>query len=452
VVSAYVVYLKWPQIRRLPWRPAWPGLMLLAAGMLLYLVGVLSTDLYSPTLAFILSLGGVIFLSGGWQALRLLAFPLVLLVFMIPLPQYLTQKLTLPLQLVSSQVATSLLHLIGVPAVRQGNVIDLGVRQLQVVAACSGLRYILALLALGIIFCYFYQRRAWKTALLMIAVIPAAIFANALRVAGMGLYPALQEGFWHGFTGWLIFVFCFACLLFLNKILSWREAPAPLRPPDPDNQGKEFAPADSKPAAAPLLAGLVIILGLGYLGLQLGNIPPVPLKQSFDRFPMELGPWRGKASAIDPAMFQATGASTYLNADYSDGQNPPINLWIAYYENQKGGGAVHSPFSCLTGSGWSLIKEEIAEIAPGKPVRVLLMEQGGQRYLVYYWYLQRGRWLASEYWNKLLLSWDGLTRRRADGALVRLVTPVGSDAPSAQTRLDSFATYLIPLLSSFMVD
>jgi len=80
------------------------------------------------------------------------------------------------------------------------------------------------------------------------------------------------------------------------------------------------------------------------------------------------------------------------------------------------------------------------------------MEQGGQRYLVYYWYLQRGRWLASEYWNKLLLSYDGLTRRRADGALVRLVTPVGSDGPSAQTRLNSFATYLIPLLSSFMVD
>ena len=157
VVSAYVVYLKWPQIRRLPWRPAWPGLMLLAAGMLLYLVGVLSTDLYSPTLAFILSLGGVTFLSGGWQALRLLAFPLVLLVFMIPLPQYLTQKLTLPLQLVSSRLATGLLHLIGVPAVRQGNVIDLGVRQLQVGAACSGLRYILALLALGIIFCYYFK-------------------------------------------------------------------------------------------------------------------------------------------------------------------------------------------------------------------------------------------------------------------------------------------------------
>jgi len=449
VVSAYVVYLKWPQIRRLPWRPAWPGLMLLAAGLLLYLMGVLSTDLYSPALSLVVSLGGVIFLSGGWQALRLLAFPLVLLVFMIPLPQYLTQKLTLPLQLVSSQVATSLLHLIGVPAVRQGNVIDLGVRQLQVVAACSGLRYILALLALGIIFCYFYQRRAWKAAILMIAVIPAAIFANALRVAGMGLYPALQEGFWHGFTGWLIFVFCFACLLGLNRLLTWREPPA--SPPAPDNPGEPGAPAAvSRSAAAPLLAGLVVILGLGYLGLQLGNIPPVPLKQSFDRFPMELGPWRGKASAIDPAMFQATGASSYLNADYSDGQNPPINLWIAYYENQRGGGAVHSPFSCLTGSGWSLIKEETAEIAPGKPVRVLLMEQGGQRYLVYYWYLQRGRWLTSEYWNKLLLSYDGLTRRRADGALLRLISPAVPHVQSAQERLNSFSKVLVPIIPLFM--
>ncbi len=449
LVSGYIVYLHWPNLRGAPWRPAWLGLVELAAGMLLYLAGKLSTDVYSPALAFILSLSGVLFLAGGWSVLRLLSFPLMLLVFMIPLPHFLTQQITLPLQLLSSRLATGMLHLLGVAAVRQGNVIDLGVRQLQVVAACSGLRYILALLALGLIFCYFYQRRPWKAAVLMLAVIPAAIFANALRVAGMGLYPGLQQGFWHGFTGWLIFVFCFACLLGLNKVLTWRESKTE-SPPPPKDRGEESDPPLLKPVYAPLLAGLLVILAAGGLGVQLGNIPPVPLLQTFDQFPMQMGAWQGKSSPIDPAMFKATGASTYLNADFVDGDNRSINLWIAYYENQKGGGSVHSPFSCLTGSGWNLVTTETTEVAPGLPVRAMVMEQGGTRYLVYYWYLQRGRWLTSEYFNKLFLSYDGIIKRRADGALVRLITQAAPDVHSAQTRLNSFANYLIPALSRFM--
>ena len=96
----------------------------------------------------------------------------------------------------------------------------MGVRQMQIVDACSGLRYILALLALGVIFCYFYQRQPWKIIILLIILIPATIFANALRVAGMGVYPALLEGFWHGFSGWLIFIFCFGILAAVNYLLN----------------------------------------------------------------------------------------------------------------------------------------------------------------------------------------------------------------------------------------
>ncbi|MGQ9687941.1 MAG: VPLPA-CTERM-specific exosortase XrtD [Desulfobaccales bacterium] len=449
LVSAYIVYLKWPRISQLALTPAWTGLAVLFAGLILYVLGELSTDQYSPALSFVVSLGGVVFLAGGWGLLLLVLFPLFLLFFMIPLPQFLIQKLTLPLQMLSSRLATAILHLFGVPAVRQGNIIDLGVRQLQVVAACSGLRYILALLALGLIFCYFYQRRLWKAAILIIAVIPAAIFANALRVAAMGVYPDLQKGFWHGFTGWLIFVFCFGCLLMLNKVLNWREAQTG-GPPAPENPGSDAAPSRDQPASAPLLAGIMLILAAGGLGLRLGDIPPVLLKQPLDRFPMQLGPWQGRSSLIDPIMFKATGADTYLNADYTDGAGHTINLWIAYYENQKGGGAVHSPFSCLTGSGWELLEIGTTEAAPGHPVRYMLMQQGGNKYLVYYWYLQRGRWLASEYWNKLLLSWDGLTRRRADGALVRLITPVGQEQSSVQERLNYFTQLLISQLPQFM--
>jgi exosortase D (VPLPA-CTERM-specific) len=450
LVSAYLVYLKWPEIRRGPWRPAWMGMVVLALGFLLYIIGEASTDLYTPGVSFIVSLAGVLLLCGGWRLVRLLWFPLLLLLLMIPLPGFLMRQITLPLQLLSSRLATDILQIIGIPAVRQGNVIDLGVRQLQVVAACSGLRYILSLLALGIIFCYFYQRRPWKAALLLISILPAAIIANALRVAGMGIFPALQVGFWHIFSGWLIFIFCFGFLSTFNWVLNYRE------PETKTVDIKEASPAvapqsGGKPSYAPYLAvALLMVVIAGYFAQMVGNVSPVPLLQSFDNFPLQLGSWQGKRSYIDAEMFKATGASQYLNVDFHNSTQGSVSLWIAYYENQKGGGSVHSPFTCLTGSGWSLIETGITDVAAGLPVRYMMMEQGGVRYLVYYWYLQRGRWLTSEYLNKFYLSYDGLFSRRADGALIRLITPASPDAKSAQARLSSFGQLLIPVLPQFM--
>jgi exosortase D (VPLPA-CTERM-specific) len=450
LVSGYIAYLKWPEIRRGPWRPSWMGVAVLAAGMGLYILGGLTTDLYTPSVSFVVSLGGVLMLFGGWRLVRLLAFPLLLLFLMIPLPQFIIRQLTLPLQLVSSRLATETLQLVGIPAVRQGNIIDLGVRQLQIVSACSGLRYILALTALGIIFCYFYQRRPWKIGVLLLALLPAAILANALRVAGMGIWPVLQAvGFWHSFSGWLIFIFCFVFLSLLNWGLNYLQPEAP----------GESAPA--APAAGPAGAGLksptpylavalALVLVAGFLGQAVGRIPPVPLLQSFDKFPLQMGPWQGKRSYIDAEMFKATGASTYLDARFYDPTQGQVSLWIAYYENQRGGGSVHSPFSCLTGSGWSMVESGITDLAPGLPVRFMVMEQGGAKHLIYYWYLQRGRWLTSEYLNKFYLGYDGLFNRRADGALVRLMTPVDADVKPAQERLNAFAKFLVPALPQFM--
>ena len=194
----------------------------------------------------------------------------------------------------------------------------------------------------------------------------------------------------------------------------------------------------------------MIMVVSGYFARVVGRVSPVPLLQSFDNFPLQLGPWQGKRSYIDAEMFQATGASQYLNVDFHNPSQGSVSLWIAYYENQKGGGSVHSPFTCLTGSGWSLIETGITDVVSGLPVQYLVMEQGGVRYLVYYWYLQRGRWLTSEYLNKFYLSYDGLLSRRADGALIRLITPVDKNVELTKNRLTTFADLLIPILPKFI--
>jgi len=192
-------------------------------GFGLYLAGEWITDPYATRVSFVIVLSGVAYLLGGWRLLRVLAFPLFLLFFMIPLPDLVIGQITLTLQRLSSQLATDFLHAIGIAAVREGIVIDLGVRQLYVAAACSGLRYILPLVAWGIIFCYFYQCRAWKVAILLIVIVLGAIITNALRIAAIALFPFIQEGFWHYFSGWLIFILCFAIVtgLFFTSRRLW---------------------------------------------------------------------------------------------------------------------------------------------------------------------------------------------------------------------------------------
>jgi exosortase D (VPLPA-CTERM-specific) len=450
LVSAYIVYLKLPQIKSYLWRPSWVGLLFLSLGVALYIVGELGADLYVPRVSFVVVITGLLFLMGGWGLVRLLLFPLFLLILTFPLPGLLTKQLTMPLQLISSRLATGMLQMVGIPAFCQGNVIDLGVRQMQMVEACSGLRYILALFALGVIFCYFFQRRLWKILLLLMILIPSAIVANAFRVMGMGIFPVLQQpGFWHVFSGWLIFVFCLGILSLINWIFN-KIQPLSAIPPDP------FAPPTPAPRRALaiesylVLAVVLVCLG-GPIATRAARAPATELLQSFDSFPMELGSWHGQFVYIDPEMVAATQSDAHLNAEFKHPIQPPVSLWIAYYKTQKkAGGFVHSPKLCLTGGGWTQLNTGITQIAKDKNVNYMILEQMGNRTVVYYWYLQRGRWFTNEYLNKLYMVLDGLTRRRTDGALVRLITPAQPNVEEARKRLDAFALKLSQVLPNFI--
>lgn len=455
-VSAYLIYLKWPELRRAPWRPSWLGLAVMALALSLYIAGKLAAEFYSTRISFIMFMAGVLLLTGGWKLLRQLAFPFLLLVLMLPLPSIITSSLTLPLQLISSRLAANLLIILGYPLVLEGNVIDLGVRQLQVVAACSGLRYILSLLALGIIFCYFYQRRFWKAAILLVALVPAAILANALRVAGMGIYPSLQEGFWHGFTGWLIFIFCFGFLALLNSGLNRLQphltpVPPSVVPVPPDKE--EVGPPPSR--LSYFIAALGMIVLSGVLVYTVAQPPPIPLLQSLDNFPLQLGPWQGRRTYIDPKIFEKTDADSYFDAEFSGPEQEPVTLYIAHYESQsKPGGLGHNPGVCMTGVGWQTIASGTSEIGTGLPVNYLVLKRRGWSapILVYYWNIHQGKWqaLGSARFYKLVTIYHGLRLHRTDWALVRLITPVGHDLAAARERLVSFGRLLLPVLPQFI--
>jgi EpsI family protein len=184
---------------------------------------------------------------------------------------------------------------------------------------------------------------------------------------------------------------------------------------------------------------------------RLAQSPSTPLIQSFDQFPLTLGPWEGRRGHIDDETVKVLGTKDYLDATFVGPANKTVSLWIAYYGNlKKQAGLVHTPFYCMTGSGWTIKEEGKIEMLPGKPVSYMLMEKGNERMVVYYWFIQRGRWLPSMYSNQIYLGIDNLLRGRANGALIRLMTPVDPDVQAAKERLNDYAKLLLPLLPKFI--
>jgi len=220
--SLYVLWQKRDRLRRLPRRPSWSGLLILAIAVAVLTAGTLGAELFLSRTSFLIAIAGLVVLFFGWNYLRAVLFPWLFLLLMIPIPNILFNQITFPLQLLASKAAALVLPLLGVPVLREGNVIQLPVMTLEVAEACSGIRSLMSLATLSIIYGYLLETRISTRVLLALAAIPIAVIANGLRIIGTGLLvqywdPEKAEGFFHAFSGWLIFVVSLILLLLLHK-------------------------------------------------------------------------------------------------------------------------------------------------------------------------------------------------------------------------------------------
>ncbi len=201
LVAGYIVWTIRDEVFSRPVRPNWLGLLLVLWGFFQAIVGTLGADYFIARTAFIIALVGVIITLGGFSTLRKLAFPLLLLLFMIRIPLFIYSKITFPLQLFASQVAAEVLSLLGIPVLREGNVLELASQKLSVVEACSGIRSLLSLSFLALVYAYFFDRKVWMRGVLLVAAIPIAVVANASRVTITGILSEykkeLSEGVYH---------------------------------------------------------------------------------------------------------------------------------------------------------------------------------------------------------------------------------------------------------------
>lgn len=456
-ISAWLIWRKREEIGRLPIASDWRGIGLFFGAAGLYVVGELGAELFTIRVSMLLFVIASVWTFFGLSLMRCIAFPLAFLFLMLPLPGFIYRNMTFPLQLISSKWSVVLLQWLGVMAYREGNVIDIGFTQLQVVEACNGLRFILPLFTMGVLFSYWESKSWWKRLVLIGATIPIAVLSNVVRIAGTGIISLYwgakaAEGFFHSFSGWVIFMGCFGVFLLLNQLLGHigKEEILPLSSGSATG-GAGREPKKIKIRLLPQLLGVAIVLLTPPLVEFLGHVPPVPLKKSLDEFPLSLSGWTGRQTRMPSEIWSQVGGQAYVMVEYNKEGYSPMEFYAAYYESQrKAGDFIHSPKLCLPGAGWFIENNGVRRLkfsgsSPGFGSELafneLVINKNGFRQMVYYWYQGRGRNFTNEFMAKFYMVWDGIWRRRTDGALVRLVMPVTPDLKISDCRnqLDNFA-------------
>jgi exosortase len=222
--AAFVMWKNRKSIANTPVKQTWAGIPMILLGISVVILGVYGADLFLSRVSFIILMAGLIWTLLGRDMLRELLFPLLLLLLAIPFPAIVFNQITFPLQILASQLASSILPMLGVPVLLEGNVIELPVMKLEVAEACSGIRSLMSLFSLAVFYGYFLERSTKRRVILALASVPIAIAANAARIVGTGLCvqywdPVKALGFFHEFSGWVIFVISLICLYVIHRLM-----------------------------------------------------------------------------------------------------------------------------------------------------------------------------------------------------------------------------------------
>lgn len=504
IIPFFVLYLLWSNRNKIATASSYPtysGLAVLFIGIMLFWIGELGGELFSMYLSLWFVIIGLVYTHFGWKKFKAMAFPLFFLLTTFPIPALINNKINFQLRLLSSNIGIKILHLFGVPAYREGNIIELSFTKLQVVDACSGLKYTLSLMILSLVLAYLSKRNLWKRIIIFLSAFPLAILFNSLRIAVTAIIfkfygQEAAEGFFHGFTGWIVFGLAFLFLLFimmiLNKIPTANQKidkKSSLLSSESDKEEKQGKNSDKdillpneiekqsktedngsnegkfshkignrRSILSPLFLSSIIILLLNFtLSHAVDFRKKIPIIKSLSNYPLSVNKWDGQRSEIEASIIDSLDLSDYTLINYKDPTGKVINFYVSYYESQSKGKSTHSPETCLPGSGWvfktaGVIKLTLDDGNGFIPVNRAYIENSGEKQLVYFWFPMRGRILTNLFQVKIYNFFDALTKQRTDGALVRVMTPIYEDekADEADNRLSNFVRIMEPLLTQYL--
>jgi exosortase D (VPLPA-CTERM-specific) len=467
-ITLYLVFQRRDRLIETEFRPSWLGVIIVIFAGFLYFMGEIATTFTLVQYALVLTVIGFTYALLGWQAFKVVAGPMFLLFFIVPLPAFIYNNLSGELQLISSYLGVEVIRWFGISVYLEGNVIDLGNYKLQVVEACNGLRYLFPLVSLAFLAAYLYRVEFWKRAVVFLSSIPITVLMNSFRIGVIGVLvdnwgQEQADGFLHYFEGWVVFMACLAILLLEMTLLArigrnkrklkdvfGLEMPKAL----PDGIAYRTRPLTPVHYA---VLGSVTLIAVSSLYIKTQQ-EVLPQRQDFSGFPMTIENWRGDEDQLEDIYLRSLKLDDYLIGDYVDSPGSAVNFYVAYYASQQAGSAAHSPRSCIPGGGWEI--DGVTQIyVPGLQVNGqslnvnrLVIKRGEIKQLVYYWFQQRGRIITNEWLVKWYLFFDSLTKHRTDGALVRLTTSigVGEEWADGDKRLTDFAGKVVPLLDDYI--
>lgn len=473
-ISLFLIWQARHRISAVGLKNTWWGLVIVSAGLLVYVVGELATLYVVQHTSLWIVLVGLLIGAIGFRATREITFPLAYLLTAIPLPNFLIAGLSSKLQLWSSALGVGCLQLIGVTAFREGNVIDLGPVQLQVVEACSGIRYLFPLTSLALLCAYLFKDRMWKRVVLVLSSIPISILVNGFRIGMIGWLvewngQGAAEGFSHLFEGAVLFMASLGLLIlemwllaqvqpigekqsFLERFAWTERAPLSL---SPSTSTSTFLPSAYFCSVALLVP---VALASTFLTERKEVSPP---RAIFVDFPMQFDGWMGTALALEKQYVDALQFDDYVLADFRAHKGQSVTFYVAYYRSQRKGQSAHSPQSCLPGDGWEIasmngvnIPAGVGKIRSSVHVNRAVIQKGSHKQVVWYWFKQRDRILSNEYLVKFFLFWDAVTRGRTDGALVRVSSIVGPEETEeiVDQRLLQLVSAVEPELNRYVPD
>jgi len=475
LISAYFIWEDRKKIRDVKVSQDFRAFPFLALFMLFSVYGILGSS-YSavrPSIPFILFF--LTMFCFGKYAARLMALPIGFLVFMVPIPVVMNRYVGEPLKIVSSKLGTIVIRVCGISVHTSGNFIDLGFTQLQVVDACSGLRFLFPLMALGVVYAYFFERVTWKRVVSVLATLPIAVMVNGLRVGITGILSSkwgsrAAEGFFHAFEGWALFMVAFAFLFGLGRILKYlpdgerqkntslsEEEATTMKPVKVSNQQCENPPLVTKNRTAFVLS-IILFAGIGALSWSTSALPPVQIRGGIESFPLEIGDWRGDRIYVSNEIVIASGAEESFNATYHNEYGERVELYLGYRSTPflEDENFFHTPIACFPASGWKILKKNTYTFEHkfnflDLKATEMVAEKMGIKNLVFFWFQTNKKATHDKNKNRLHLALHAIKRENTHDLFVRLITPIISGkTQEAEQRLDEFAFQFNNVLNTFL--
>lgn len=464
LIAGYFVHTRWPELKSTPVNPWKAGLLLILFALMQLLVGWLGTEYFTMRSSLIILLAGLVLSLFGAAVFRILTLPLAYLFFMVPVPYIIYDSLAFPLKLFVTKVSVQTLKAVGVVVMREGNIIMFPATTLEVADACSGVRSLVSLLALAVAYAFFIRIAPWKRWILICSAVPIAVFTNAMRVIVTGFLAQYwgekaAQGFFHEFAGMAVFGLAMIMLVSCGTLLARGERSGETLETEKRGSveavksGSDITFTLSRIPASSFFTILIMFAAVG-LYINLHQDLQVPIKKSFDQFPVTISSWRMVAEyTMSESVQNVLKATDTISRQYVDAEGKPVSLYIGYHGGGKGSGAIHSPKHCLPGSGWFEVSTRKSELVlAGEKINLVhsVYQKGASREAFVYWFQARNKTLNDEYSLKLAEITNSVLYRRRDTAFIRISVPFETDQQAAIALGERFVRDTLPTIRGFL--